>query len=98
MASPDPAVLTTTLTRQYKRISTYMAANKLVINDDKTHLVVMGSKAVAARRKEVHVVAGQHLIKQSSTEKILGCQISEDLKWKEHILLGEQSLVKQLTS
>ena len=98
VASPDPAVLTTTLTMQYKRISTYMAANKLVINDDKTHLVVMGSKAVAARRKEVHVVAGQHLIKPSSTEKLLGCQISEDLKWKEHILLGEQSLVKQLTS
>ena len=37
----DPAELSNTLTEQYNKISKYMVSNKLVINDDKTHLVVM---------------------------------------------------------
>ena len=75
-----------------------MNANKLVINADKTHLVVMGTKATAAHRDDVKLEAGPHTITPSTTEKLLGCQISQDLKWKQHILEGEQSLVKQLTS
>ena len=98
VSSKDPAALTNTLSQQYSKISNYMAANRLVINADKTHLVVMGNKAIGARRQEVSVQAGQHVIKPSKTERLLGCQVSEDLKWKEHILLGEQSVVKQLTS
>ena len=47
----DPAVLSQKLSQQYDKISTYMAANKLVINGDKTHLVIMGTKKTAARRK-----------------------------------------------
>ena len=62
-----------------------MAANKLVINGDKTHLVVMGTKATAAKRDEVTLQAGQHTILPSSSEKLLGGQISQDLKWKQHL-------------
>ena len=75
-----------------------MAANKLVINADKEHLVVMGTKATAARRAEVVLQAGEHAISPTSTEKLLGGNISEDLKWREHLLDNEQSLVRQLTS
>ena len=75
-----------------------MAANKLVINGDKTHLVVMGTKKTAARRQEVSVQAGGHTIHPSRTEKLLGGVICEDMKWKEHLLGSDQSLVKQLTS
>ena len=75
-----------------------MAANKLVINADKTHLVVMGTKATAARRDEVELQAGEHTIRPTRTEKLLGGNISEDLKWREHLLDNEQSLVRQLTS
>ena len=38
----DPEALSNNLSEQYSKISAYMAANKLVINGDKTHLVVMG--------------------------------------------------------
>ena len=55
----DPALLSATLSTQYKRISSYMTANKLVINDDKTHLVAMGTKATAARRDEGDTSSGQ---------------------------------------
>ena len=91
-------ILSSTLTAQYKTISTYMAANKLVINADKTHLIVMGTKATARRREEVTLQADQHAIIPSRTEKLLGGHVSEDLKWREHILGNEQSLSNQLTS
>ena len=48
-----------TLTAQYKCIAQYMASNKLVINADKTHLVVMGSKRIDTARKEVRLTAEQ---------------------------------------
>ena len=94
----EPAVLSSKLTEQYKRISTFMAANKLVINGDKTHLVVMGKKKTSIRRQEVFVEADGHVVKPSRTEKLLGGIISEDMKWKEHLLSSDQSLVSQLTS
>ena len=50
----------------------YMAANKLVINAEKTHLIVMGTKATAVRRQEVILQAGVHTITPSRTEKLLG--------------------------
>ena len=34
----DPAVLSQKLAQQYDKISDYMAANRLVINGDKTHI------------------------------------------------------------
>ena len=75
-----------------------MAANKLVINADKTHLIVMGTKATAKRREEVTLQADQHVITPTRTEKLLGGHVSEDLKWREHIIGNEQSLSNQLTS
>ena len=94
----DPEILSSKLTNQYKKIEEYMAANKLVINGDKTHLVVMGPKTCNIKRSEVNLQAGQHLIAPSSTEKLLGGHISQDLKWRQHILDSDQSLVRQLTS
>ena len=43
-SSSDPAQLSDKLSMQYKNIAEYMGDNKLVINNDKTHLLVMGSK------------------------------------------------------
>ena len=94
----DPAILSQKLSDQYEKISEYMAGNKLVINGDKTHLVVMGTKHTAAHRDEVKLEAGPHTILPSTTEKLLGGRISQDLKWNQHILEGDQSLVKQITS
>ena len=42
-----------------------MAANRLVINSDKTHLVVMGTRATAKNRTEVTIQAGQHIIRST---------------------------------
>ena len=74
-----------------------MAAKKLVINADKTHLVVMGTKSTAARRNEVVLHAGGHLIRPTRTEKMLGGNICKDMKWKKHLVDNEQSLARQVT-
>ena len=75
-----------------------MAANKLVINGDKTHLVVMGKNKTLASRQQVFIEADGHIIQPSCKEKLLGGIISQDLKWKEHLISSNQSLVPQLTS
>ena len=94
----DPVELSSTLTSQYNTISKYMMSNKLVINDDKTHLVVMARNGQGAAREAVSLQAGAHIIKPVQTVKLLGGHISEDLKWKEHLLTNEHSVIRQLTS
>ena len=97
-ACKDPLVLSNTLTSKYKTIANYMESNKLVINADKTHLVVMGKRKMENIRVEVSLVAGTHTIHPSETEKLLGCHIHQSLKWREHIQTNESSLIRQLTS
>ena len=58
----------------------------------------MRTKATAAKRGEVKLQAGQYTILPSSSEKLIGGQISQDLKWKHHLQDSDQSLVRQLTS
>ena len=97
-ASDDPHELSDVLSKKYKCIAEYMSANKLVINADKTHLLVMGTPAMGALRQEVQLMAGQHVIFPTPTEKLLGCNIHETMKWAEHLQHNEQSLTRQLTS
>ena len=94
----DPTTLSGVLTAQYKAISGYMVANKLVINDEKTNLMVMGNKSSRVVREQVELKAGNFSIKPAKTGKLLGCELSDDLKWKQHIRDSEKSLLRQLTS
>ena len=76
-AHHDPAVLSHVLTYKYNKLEEWMNANKLVINPDTTHLMVMAtkSKTNTAKRKEVSMRAGGFTIKPSETEKLLGCHL-----------------------
>ena len=94
----DPIMLSNMLTQKYKNIEQYMVANRLVINSDKTHLVVMASKKNEAARQTVELRAGQFKILPSPTEKLLGCNINQNLKCQTHIQTGENSLIRQLNN
>ena len=94
----DPTILSNVLSEKYKAIEEYMVSNRLVINADKTHLFVMGSRKMNMARQSVSLRAGQHTILPSETEKLLGCNIHQNLKWQTHIQTGDGSLTKQLTS
>ena len=71
-AHEDPAVLSDVLTKKYNLLEEWMHANKLVINPDKTHLMVMASKKNDIKRREVSMKEGEFTIKPSQTEKPLG--------------------------
>ena len=69
---------------EYNKISSNMAANKLILNDSKTHLVVLCNKADKGNRDFVSLKAGPHTIKPTASQRLLGAEIAQDLKWKEH--------------
>ena len=72
-ASKDPKEVSRKLSNHYSKMKEYMNSNKLVINSDKTYLLVMaGREAISTRRMEVQVTAGTDIIKQSVSEKLLG--------------------------
>ena len=96
-----PAALSNKLTEQYKVIAEYMRNNKLKLNDEKTHLLVMDTgqsrvRAQAAKQVEIRTPAGT--IRPSSREKLLGCWIEENLKWSEHIRDNKENLVRSLST
>ena len=88
--------LTEKLTEEYQRISDYMASNRLVINDSKIKLVVFGNKQIGNQRDDVTIKAGAHTIKPVASHKLLGAVISQSLRWSDHLINHEQSLLKQL--
>ena len=96
-ANTDPLVLSSVLTRKYKMLEDWMNNNKLVINPDKTHLMVMGSRGKAPLRRQVSMMAGTFCIKPSETETLLGGHIHQTLQWNQHISDHKSSLIRQLT-
>ena len=98
VSRPSPEELSQVLTEQYTKISDYMSSHRLVINDTKTHLMVLGKRSIEDERYKVTLKAGEHVVVQSKTEKLVGIHLSNTLKWKEHILDNQSSLIKQLNS
>ena len=94
----DPVQLSSKLSEQYKNLAEYMGDNRLVINDDKTHLLVMGSKKHAEDRERVSINTGTVVVTPLESEKLLGINIHQSLKWKEHVVDNEKSLIKKYAS
>jgi hypothetical protein len=96
-----PAALSNKLTNQYKVIAEYMRNNKLKLNDEKTHLLVMDtgqSRARVQAAKLVEIRTPTGTIKPTSSEKLLGCWIDANLKWSEHIRDNKENLVRSLAT
>jgi hypothetical protein len=74
-----------------------MNNNKLVISPDKTHMMVMGKKNAEPLRQQISMMAGNFTIRPTKTEKLLGGQVHQSLKWNQPLTDGKTSLFKQLT-
>ena len=77
-----------------KKISEYFAKNKLKVNDEKPHLMVLTSSRL--RQNEVMNVCintPSEVISGSRTEKLLGIHINDDLKWREYVFESKSSLI-----
>ena len=97
----DPDRLTEKLSEKYKVMSYFLVSNKLKLNDDKTHLMVMTNSRRRANRlhsSKVEIRTPSGNIESSECERLLGGLLHQDMKWGEHILDNEDSLVRSLNS
>ena len=96
----DPLTLNQQIKSTYSTIAEYMAANRLVLNTDKTHVLVMASDTQHRRygNYDVELDTGNEIIKPEEHDRMLGCQIKCDFKWGEHLQNNESSLRRQITS
>ena len=97
-SNPDPVVLSNVLTDKFIRLAEWMNSNKLVLNPDKTHLMVMGNRRHAELRSQVRVMAGESSISPSKSEKLLGGHLDQNLGWALHLRDHKSSLLRQLIS
>ena len=93
----DPTVLSRMITEKNNLLENCMNNNRLVINPDKTHMMVMGNKNVEPLRQQIIMMAGNFITHPTKTETFLGGQVHQSLRWNQHLPDGKTSLVKQLT-
>ena len=73
-----------------------MGDTGLVINDEKPHLIVMGTNKSFKKQDEVKVDTGTVTINPVSSEKLLGLHVHESLKFTEHCRDNKNSLFRNL--
>ena len=95
-----PTKLAESIKEKYWLISDYMSKNRLILNSEKTHLLIMTS----ARNHRSHgnygitLDTGTEVIEPGTEEKLLGGLISNDLRWNSHVRDNKRSLINILTS
>ena len=77
-----------------------MVANKLVLNSDKTHLLIMATPYQHRQHQDYGITlnTGAEIILPSYKEKLLGGFITNDFKYNEHLKDNEQSAFRSLFS
>ena len=85
---------------KFKTIVEYMGKNKLVLNSDKTHLLVMTTSRQHKKYDDfgISLDTGNEVIEPVSNEKLLGCQVTNNFKFNNHIRDDEKSMTNVLTS
>ena len=85
---------------KYQNITQYMAKNKLILNTNKTHLLVMASKRQHKINGDfgISLNTGNEIIQPTCNEKLLGAIISNDMEWSMHIRDHKESLQRNLST
>ena len=79
----DHASLTTKLSGKYKSISDFMINNRLKLNDEKSHLLVISTSQARIRTQSCNLVEMRTptgVLKPSHHEKLLGCLVQDNLR------------------
>ena len=82
------AQLNTAVNENCSFVSKWMADNKLCLNIDKTHLLVIGTSQRLKRlniAENLDMQMGSFPLVQSNSEKLLGVTAQADLKWMKHV-------------
>ena len=92
--------LTDKLSHKYTVIADFLTDNKLKVNDDKTHLLVMSTwqKRRFKNTSSVRINTPSASITPSITERLLGAQVNHNMKWEDHIFECIKSLNTRLAA
>ena len=84
------------LTSKYAVLAEFLTDNRLKVNDDKTHLLVMSTRQKRRFRDTsmVTINTPTAVITPSTVERLLGAQVHHNMHWKEHIMDSKDSLLK----
>ena len=98
MQGSDPEELSAKLSEKYKVLADFLTSNKLKVNDEKTHLLVLttSQKRRHIDTNRITINTPTATIAPSSVERLLGVQVHQDMKWKEHIMNNKDSLIRNL--
>ena len=98
VAGDDPEELSEKLSQKYSVLADFLTANKLKVNDDKTHLLVMSTRQKRQHRdtSTITINTPTATITPSTVERLLGAQVHHDMTWKEHIMNNTDALIKSL--
>ena len=96
----DSQLLKYDIDLKYDRIIEYMNSNLLVMNTDKTKLLILDTKAKHLWNDDYGITlnTGSEVISPENCGKMLGGLISNDLCWNSHIRDDENSLFRQVMS
>ena len=92
--------LNANLDKKYQDIAKYMDKNRLILNSEKTNLLIMTSARKHANHQDfgIYLDTGSEHILPLNEEKLLGVNLSNCLSWNKHVRDTKQSLVSTLTS
>ena len=86
VSSQHQDILEQKLNYRYSVMASYLCNNRLKLNDDKTHLLIMTTRQ---KRRIINITTKittpEEEIKPIKSEKLLGIIIQDDMKWSENI-------------
>ena len=99
MSNKDQEKLSNQLNEKFSVMAEYLTANRLKVNSDKTHLIVMTTEQYRRRHPiTVNIVTEDETIEPTQVERLLGAFISQDMKWTEYVRNNDQSLLHSTLS
>ena len=98
ISDSDHNALSDKLSQKFALMADYLTANKLKVNSDKTHLVVMCTDQRRRHHPANAKITTEHeVIEASETERLLGAHIHQGMKWTEYIRDNKNSLLYGLS-
>ena len=90
----DQDKLSEKLSEKFEIMADYLTANRLKVNSDKTHLMVMTTQQYRRLHPTtVSITTEAGVIEATQVERLLGAFIHQDMKWTEYIRNNDNSLL-----
>ena len=97
----DPLLLRDLIEKEARNSAGWLRDNRLCVSADKSKLLICGTKQLKAAREvpSMSIEVEGEIIEDSTSEKLLGVVLNNELTWKHHLYGDEnnQGLVQQLS-